>query len=154
MDKKKVLLTILVIISFAGIVLSEEKGNKGDTKKVIKTITGEVGGIGPNFIAIVYQKDEEKGVEYEMALPLKEDVKFQFVKNLKELQVGDKVTVQYEEEITTYTEKVKDEKGKEKEQIKEETKRTGTIVRFESRPQPQSVYLGEQTQQTEEGNEQ
>ena len=153
MNKKKVFLTVLIIISFAGLVLAGEKENKGQTKKVLKTITGEVGGIGPNFIAIVYQKDEEKGVEYEIALPLKENVKFQFVKSLKDLKVGDKVTVQYEEETTTYTEKVKDEKGKEKEEIKEESKRQATIIKFESRPQPQSVYLGEQTQQTEGENE-
>ena len=126
---------------------AQEVKEKVKSEKTLKLLTGEVGGLGPNFIAIVYEKDEEKGIEYEIALPLAKDASFQSIQNLKELEVGDKVTIQYEEETSTYKEKVKDTKGEEKEELKKESKREGKIVRFDSRPQKSSIYVGSETEE-------
>ena len=65
------------------------------------------------------------------------------IKSLKDLQPDDKVTVQYEEEVIITREKVRDEKGKEKEETKKTRgTREATAVKFISRPQPADVYVG------------
>ncbi|MFH0796595.1 MAG: hypothetical protein V2A65_05990 [Candidatus Omnitrophota bacterium] len=124
----------------AGEAKKEEK-----VEKSVKSLTGEVGGVGPNFLAIVYAKDEEKGIEYEMALPLDENAQFQSVDNLKDLEIGDKVTIQYEEETTTHQEKVTDEKGAVKEEERKEINRKGKAIKFNSKPAKSSIYVGSET---------
>ena len=140
MSTRKARTALVIMISailFWGTVsISAEKGTekKDVTRKVL---TGEVSGLGPNFIAVVYKVDIDKGVEYEMALPLKKDAQFQFIKSLKELGIGDKVSVIYEEEKTSSVEKVND-----KEEVKESVKREGTLVRLESKVPSSAVYTG------------
>ena len=94
-------------------------------------------GVGKNFIAIIYQIDTAKGIEYEMALPLKKDAQYQFVKSLKELGIGDKVSVTYEEEKTFSIEKVNN-----KEEVKERVKREAILIKFEGKAPSGSVYVG------------
>lgn len=68
-----------------------------------KTMTGEVAGISPSFIAVIYDKDDKSA--YEMALNLDPKVKIVGKKNISEIHVGDTVTVSYDERFQ------KDEKG-------------------------------------------
>ncbi|MFH0796597.1 MAG: hypothetical protein V2A65_06000 [Candidatus Omnitrophota bacterium] len=135
--KTKIILLTLLTFLFCGIMFAAEE--KGTEKKDVtrKTLTGEVSGLGPNFIAITYQVDTAKGVEYEMALPLKKDAQFQFIKSLKELGIGDKVSVIYEEEKTSSVENVND-----KEEVKESVKREATLVRLEGKAPSSAIYTG------------
>lgn len=68
-----------------------------------KSMTGEVAGISPSFIAVTYGQDEKSS--YEMALNLDPKVKIVGKKNISEIHVGDTVTVSYDERFQ------KDEKG-------------------------------------------
>ncbi|MEK7299304.1 MAG: hypothetical protein AAB066_05380, partial [Candidatus Margulisiibacteriota bacterium] len=68
-----------------------------------KTMTGEVAGISPSFIAVIYDQDEKSA--YEMALNLDAKVKIVGKKNISEIRAGDTVTVSYDEKFQ------KDEKG-------------------------------------------
>ncbi len=68
-----------------------------------KSMTGEVAGISPSFIAVIYDKDDKSA--YEMALNLDPKVKIVGKKNISEIRVGDTVTVSFDERFQ------KDEKG-------------------------------------------
>jgi len=76
------------------------------TKVETKEVTGEVGGISKDFIAVVYKKDDASHASYEVALPIQGTPILQHISNLKQIKVGDTVTVQYDEMIKT------DENGK------------------------------------------
>jgi len=90
-----------------GIGYAEEKEDPNIIKEVTtKKITGEVMGISRNFIAVFYWKDEKKQDSLEMALNIDKGVKIENKKDLKEISVGNIVTVTYEET----TEKRKDDK--------------------------------------------
>ncbi|MBI3602454.1 MAG: hypothetical protein HY209_06130 [Candidatus Omnitrophica bacterium] len=62
-----------------------------------KEIQGEVSAIGKGYISIVYERDTAKGIEYEMMLPLDENIQFQHKKSLKEFAIGDTVKVRFED---------------------------------------------------------
>lgn len=81
--------SLAMVMIFAAVDIAAE-----EAKETVKAteVTGEVSVIGPTYISIVYARDEEKGVEYEMLLPIDKDVKF-IRKGLDELVVGDKVRV-------------------------------------------------------------
>ena len=61
------------------------------------TVTGLVSGLGPQFIAVEYERHAEKGEAFEMALPVDDAAKLERVKKLRELQLGDTVEVEYRE---------------------------------------------------------
>jgi hypothetical protein len=108
---------IMSLILFSGLICSVNAAEKGaedkeEPKKITleKTVSGDVSGISPNFIAILYGQD--KKTSYEMALVIDKNTKVERKKSLKEIGAGDTVSVKYEE--TTQTHKEKTEKGKEK----------------------------------------
>lgn len=68
-----------------------------------KSMTGEVAGISPIFIAVMYDQDDKSA--YEMALNLDPKVKIVGKKDTSEIHAGDTVTVSYDERFQ------KDEKG-------------------------------------------
>lgn len=68
-----------------------------------KSMTGEVAGISPSFIAVTYDQDEKSS--YEMALNLDKKVKIVGKADISAIHVGDTVTVSYNERFQ------KDEKG-------------------------------------------
>ena len=97
-----------------------EKQEKPETKPVVapaeapkaeppkeemasKSITGEVTGISPSFIAVMYDQDVKSA--YEMALNLGPKAKIVGKTSINEIHVGDTVTVSYDERFQ------KDEKG-------------------------------------------
>ena len=68
-----------------------------DEKVTYKRVTGEVGGVGAQFIAVEYKHDLATGAGYEMAFPVDDRAVFQRIKSLKELKLGDEVEVEYRE---------------------------------------------------------
>lgn len=68
-----------------------------------KSMTGEVAGISPSFIAVMYDQDDKSA--YEMALNLDKKVKIVGKTDINAIHVGDTVTVSYDERFQ------KDEKG-------------------------------------------
>lgn len=97
----------LIILALLGLSLSAtclegaDKGTeKGQVKRevITKEVAGEVGGIGNNFIAIDYGQTAKESLE--IAIPMNKNTRGSH-KNLKEIQVGDIVSVTYEETIET-----------------------------------------------------
>lgn len=90
----------LVMLFLAGRVYA--KDGKKITEKILKrtaqAVQGEVATRGTDFISVVYKRDLEKGIDYEILLHLDKDTKVEHKNNLKEIQEGDTVYIQYEEE--------------------------------------------------------
>ena len=98
------------------IIKSYSKEKEEETIITFKEVMGEVSAITPNFIAIVYRREEEKGVAYEIALPIDKEVRIVHKKNLKEIEVGDTVRVRFAE--IRKKEEVEREGGKREERIR------------------------------------
>lgn len=89
-----------------------------DEETVVSTKSGEVQGeistLGKNYISLIYNRDSAKSVEYEMMLPLDENVTFEFKKGLQDFSVGDTIKVKFED---TTSEKADVEKVKRKAKV-------------------------------------
>ncbi|MBU4479651.1 MAG: hypothetical protein KKH34_11285 [Candidatus Omnitrophica bacterium] len=97
---------------------NKEKAKEKSAVSVTKTIQGEISGIAKDSISIVYQRDVEKGIEYEIVLLLDEkNVQLVHKSNLKQFKAGDLVEVQYEEITEEYKEGQK-------------SKRSAKMIRF------------------------
>ncbi|RKY30981.1 MAG: hypothetical protein DRP68_05555 [Candidatus Omnitrophota bacterium] len=108
--KQFYLIEILVFILSMVIVVNcvEAKEDEVKITREIKEIQGEISAIGKDYISIVYQREREKGVEYEIWFPLdKDNVRLIHKESLEELKVGDFIRVQYEEITKEYKEKVR-----------------------------------------------
>lgn len=96
---KKISLTLFIAsIGLCAVALAFAQDK--EAKKaggVIKGISGEVSAISKDFIAIVYRRDEAKGTEEEVALPIAKDVIIEHKKSLAEIGAGDMVNVEFEE---------------------------------------------------------
>jgi uncharacterized membrane protein len=104
---------IFILFMISSSLAAERKPLK--TQTLIKTIEGEVVLIDKKTISIVYSRDLEKGVEYEMLLPYdKKELQLQHVKNLNEIKRGDIVSIEYEEIIEEYGAEDKKEDRKAK----------------------------------------
>ena len=88
-------LVILMAMVLAGSAFAQEE-NK-EAKITNGTIEGEISAIGKDYISIVYKTDPQKGIEYEMMIPFEDGVKYERVKGLKQLQVGDTISIQYQD---------------------------------------------------------
>ena len=62
----------------------------------VEMVSGEVSGIGKNFISIIYNRDYDAGAEYETMLPLDGDVKIKHKQDIKDIKPGDLVSAEYE----------------------------------------------------------
>ena len=62
-------------------------------------LTGEVSAISKDFIAIVFRRDEKKGTEEEIGLPIPKNVIVEHKKSLDQIAVGDMVSIQYDEVV-------------------------------------------------------
>ncbi|MEA3437057.1 MAG: hypothetical protein U9R43_11370 [Thermodesulfobacteriota bacterium] len=115
----KISLAIVLVLGFMGTVVAKDKEKK---EKVIKTVSGVVSGeissISENFISVVYENDKEKGIEYEMLVPIDKDVKIEHKASLSELNIGDRVSIQYEDATVEDSDK------------RQMLKREAKIVRF------------------------
>lgn len=66
-------------------------------KSVTKEVSGEISAIGKDYISIIYKRDEKKGTEYEMLVPIDTSTKLERKKSLSELNIGDTVKIQCED---------------------------------------------------------
>ncbi len=79
-----------------------EKGTKDKKVKIaseVKEIQGEISWIDDKHIAIVYNRDPEKGVENEIMLPIDESIRLEHKKSLSEMVPGDTVRIKYQQDI-------------------------------------------------------
>lgn len=90
-----------------------------------KNLRGEIGSINNDFITLIYKRDEKKGIEYEMLLPLDKNIQLKNRKNLKDFKEGDTVVIQYEESTVEY--QGKDEGGIEPRQ---QVRRKAKVISF------------------------
>jgi hypothetical protein len=115
----KVILSGILMIGLCcgfSIGYAAEKENPNIIKETaMKKMTGEVQGISRNFISILYAQDEK--TSYEMAFDIDKDVKIENKADLKNINVGNIVTVTYQET----TEKPKDDKDGKKIKVKNRT---------------------------------
>lgn len=112
MDRKIILMIIISIFIISGMSRAdEEKKGKRIVASNLKEIQGEVAGIIQDSIAIVYNRNEATGEEYEMSFPVDKGVNIVHKRSIKEIAVGDIVNVQYEE----VTEKYDDDQEKDPE---------------------------------------
>jgi len=97
------LICILIIfmaslVTYSGLSAPKKGQNNNERKvEVNSEIEGEVSAIRDGFIAIVYRRDSEEGVDYELALPIADNVTIGHKKRLEQIQVGDLVQVKYRE---------------------------------------------------------
>lgn len=101
----KIFLAAITIILLPEIKLSIAQENPGENlaqqqqqeKEEIarKSVAGEVSGLAPNFIAVLYGQSQESQAALEMAFDLDKDVKIEHRKSLKEINMGDTVEVAY-----------------------------------------------------------
>lgn len=109
------LMVLGVILTIAFTYAQDDMPKK--TAKFMKGVSGEVSGISKDFIAIVYRRDEARGSEEEIGLPIATDVILEHKKSLSEIGVGDMVDVEFEE-------------AEEETQEGPRSKRVAKVVRF------------------------
>jgi hypothetical protein len=103
---------------------AEEKKDPNIIEEVkMKKMTGEVDGISRNFISILYGQDEK--TSYAMAFDIDKNVKIENKTDLKQINVGNTVTVTYQEK----TEKPKDDKDGKKIKVKNRTVKNIVFVK-------------------------
>jgi len=116
--KRMVLIMAAGIFIIRAIALADgDEKSKRVVARVAKEIQGEVAGISKDSIAIIYNRNEATGEEYEMSFPVAKEVDIVHKKSINEIAVGDTVNVQYEET----TEKSAEDKEKDLE-IKRQVK--------------------------------
>ena len=96
--KRMVLIMAVGIFIICGICRADgDEKSKRVVVRVAKEIQGEVAGISKDSIAIIYNRNEATGEEYEMSFPVAKEVDIVHKKSINEIAVGDTVNVQYEE---------------------------------------------------------
>ena len=120
-----------------GLIAYAQDDTPKKTGRIMKGVSGEVSAISKDFIAVVYRRDEAKGSEEEIALPVAKDVIVEHKKSIAEIGAGDLVDVELEE----YTEETP---GGLK------SKRVAKVIRFVSAApkQTHSVALDSDTQKS------
>jgi hypothetical protein len=100
-----------------------------------KTLEGEVSGVSPTFLAIVYGQDDK--TSYEIPFKVNKNVRFERAKSMDDVKVGDSVQVAYEERLL---------KSEKETQVKA---RTLTLIRLLVSAKPEA----EQSKNTLESRE-
>lgn len=95
---KTILISLMLSLSFICAVFCQEQENT-ETKlfSTIKEVVGEVSVVSRDYIAIVYGRDEKKGLEEEVLLPLIKNVRIEHKQSLSQIKAGDTVKVEFEE---------------------------------------------------------
>jgi Cu/Ag efflux protein CusF len=97
----KMSLVAVMVLGLTISALAQEAAQEATQEKKIevlsKKISGEVAGVSKNFLAVMYDQDEE--VAYEMTFKVEKDVKVLNIGDLLEIKFGDTVSVNYEETV-------------------------------------------------------
>ena len=78
------------------IELSEALKQQDEEAFTVEIISGEVSGITKNSVSIIYNRDYDTGMEYEILLPFDETIKLNHKKDLSEIKTGDLISIEYE----------------------------------------------------------
>ena len=89
-------LAAVIVLGFAGTIMAEDGSDEVRIRP--GEISGEISAISQRYISIIYSKDFDNNTEYEMLLPIDENVKFTR-KSLDKLEVGDQVSVKCDDHI-------------------------------------------------------
>lgn len=118
---------VVFVLGITCIASAEKvKGESQKSTSTIKELQGEISGISKESISIIYNRDLEKGIDYEMLLPIeKGNIQLIHKNSLDELCVGDTVRLQYEEETK------EDEEGRK-------IKRKARVISF-IKPKPKEI---------------
>jgi hypothetical protein len=76
--------------------VSQATAPEEDLSFTTETVSGEISGITERSISIIYDRDYDTGTEYEMLIPLDKDTKLRHKGSIKELKVGDLISIEYE----------------------------------------------------------
>ncbi|MBU1124448.1 MAG: hypothetical protein KKC84_00300 [Candidatus Omnitrophica bacterium] len=94
------LISMVTLVFFTGTSSAEKKESKKETEEVtvveVKQVNGELGFVSKDYVSVVFTQD---GIDYDMVFYLPEDSKDLEVvnkKKLKDINVGEQITVQYE----------------------------------------------------------
>ena len=88
---------VLFLLYLFGVAQAEQGKEEDKAVVVLKEVQGEVSALTSNFISIIYERDKEKGIDYEIALPIDENMRLVHKRSLKQIQLGDIVRVKYKE---------------------------------------------------------
>jgi len=84
-----------------GFAQENQENKETNIEVALKEATGVIGSLSANFIAIETGVDPQQGAATEAAFNLSKNVRIEHKNSLKEIKVGDTVTVGYEETIET-----------------------------------------------------
>lgn len=97
MGRKFFYIILILLIGFTFSLAAPAKDKKDKTTIMKgKDVTGEISMIESTYISVIYKRDKDKGIEYEMMLPLNKEVIFTRTK-LEDLSVGDEIIVSSDE---------------------------------------------------------
>lgn len=140
-----VTLGVLTSYSFAQAPSAGKKEKITKHTATPKEVVGEITGVVPGrFVSVLFKQDKEAGVEEEILLPIdSKDMKFDHVKDLSGLNVGDTVRIQFDDERTEY------DSGRKEAALK--TKVIGLVKKGKGRQippeplsEPEGVYRSEE----------
>lgn len=97
---KRFMILALVFAAFiaaAGAGYCAEDPSKVKETTVAKTVTGIATGVSPKFIAVEYGASLKDGAALEMAFNVDREVRIKNKRSLKDIGMGDTVTVDYDE---------------------------------------------------------
>ena len=83
------------MFSFFTAALAQEE--EEEIIAVMREVSGEVGAISPGLITVIYNRDEDMKREDEIDLPIDKDVRLVHKSKLSDINIGDIVSVKYEE---------------------------------------------------------
>lgn len=90
-----IFLAAILSLSIPTLLLAQETKDKPKLKTETRQVSGEVAGISPNFIAVLY--DQDSSASYEMALAMDKNTRIAHKASWKDINIGDTVSVRYEE---------------------------------------------------------
>jgi hypothetical protein len=146
MKRTLIMLAVVGMVSFVAVCFAQDlkSGAKSQIKKEIfssdvKEIEGTISAINDNGIAVVFNKDAQKGSEEEMYIPIeKSNIRLIHKSSLKEMEIGDTVKVGFKE--------VTDEiEGKESKRFQATT--VAFLKKADKKPEPQDFPAQEEADQ-------
>jgi len=90
-----------ILLSGAALAQENQENKEKNIEVTMKELTGVISALSPSFIAIETGVDAQQGAATEAAFNLSKNVRIEHKNSLKEIKVGDIVTVGYEETIET-----------------------------------------------------
>ena len=148
MKKAYLFLAVVMVMAGVNIGVCSQEADKDKSKDIkepavsstLKEVQGEVSSLTKRSISVVYDRDEQKGEEFEMLLPFDiNNVKIEHKRSLSEISSGDIVLVQYTEDTADYGDR-------------KETKIRAVTIRFLNPADAKSPYKPKAAAQEQAGS--